>query len=164
MPIVAARKSSKDSLAEATTDHLPGSANAPHVTPDGDRRDLRLDECRGLALWFILLDHIPDNALSWLTLSNYGFSDAAEVFVFVSGYTCILAYGGALPEEGWPATVARALRRGGDIYAAFLLLAIAYLALIWVVGGAGSPFLDETNTAVFFKNPGAAIVHVAIMQ
>jgi len=36
----------------------------------GERRDLRLDVCRGLAQWFIFLDHIPDNVLGWLTLRN----------------------------------------------------------------------------------------------
>ena len=60
---------------------------------DADHRDLRLDACRGLALWFIFIDHIPDNSLSWLTLRNYGFSDLSEIFVFISGYTCMLAYG-----------------------------------------------------------------------
>ena len=80
----------------------------PAPTPtDPDRRDLRLDLCRGLALWFIFLDHIPDNALSWVTLRNYGFSDTAEVFVFVSGYTCMIAYGVALRQRGWLTTVAR---------------------------------------------------------
>src|SRR6516164_3205436 len=44
-------------------------------------RDLRLDACRGIVLWFIFLDHIPDNVGSWLTLRHYGFSDAAEVFM-----------------------------------------------------------------------------------
>jgi hypothetical protein len=39
-------------------------------------------------------------------------SATTEVFVFVSGYTCMLAYGGALREQGRPTTVARALRRG----------------------------------------------------
>jgi hypothetical protein len=68
-----------------------------------------------LALWFIFLDHIPDNALNWLTLRNYGFSDTTELFVFVSGYTCMLAYGGALREQGWPATVARAAARLGNL-------------------------------------------------
>jgi len=29
-------------------------------------------------------------------MRNYGFSDAGEVFVFISGYTCMTAYGGAL--------------------------------------------------------------------
>jgi hypothetical protein len=146
------------------TDHLPEAAPAPAVHIDGDRRrDLRLDACRGLALWFIFIDHIPDNALAWLTLRNYGFSDTTEVFVFVSGYTCMLAYGGALPEQGWPTIVARALRRSWEIYAAFLLLLIAYLVVIWVAGG-GSRYLDETNTAFFFRSPGAALLHAAMLQ
>jgi hypothetical protein len=75
---------------EVVIDHLPVAAKVPAIHSDGDRRDLRLDACRGLALWFIFIDHIPDNALAWLTLRNYGFSDATEVFVFVSGYTCCL--------------------------------------------------------------------------
>jgi hypothetical protein len=145
------------------TDQLPGAAKVPVVHIDGDRRDLRLDACRGLALWFAFLDHIPDNAFAWLTLRNYGFSDATEAFVFVSGYTCMLAYGGALREQGWPTTVTRALRRGWEIYAAFLLLLIAYFALVWLVGG-GARYLDETNTGPFFQNPGAAIFHAAAMQ
>ena len=148
---------------KVVTDHLPAAVRMPAVHINGDHRDLRVDACRGLALWFIFIDHIPDNALTWLTLRNYGFSDTAEVFVFVSGYTCMLAYGGALREQGWPTTVTRALRRGWEIYAALLLLLIAYFGLIWTFGG-GSRYLDETNTAFFFKNPGAAIVHAAILQ
>ncbi len=145
------------------TNHLRGAGQAPAVHIDGDRRDLRLDACRGLALWFIFLDHIPDNAFAWLTLRNYGFSDTTEVFVFVSGYTCMLAYGGALREQGWPTIVARSLRRGLEIYAAFLLLLIGYFVLIWVAGG-GSRYLDETNTRFFFENPGAAIIHAVVLQ
>jgi len=75
----------------------------------------------------------------------------------------MLAYGGALREQGWPTTITRALRRGWEIYTAFLLLLIAYLALVWVVGR-GSEFLDETNTAVFFGKPGAAIARALAMQ
>jgi hypothetical protein len=144
-------------------DQLPAGGRAPAVNIDGDRRDLRLDACRGLALWFIFIDHIPDNAFSWLTLRNYGFSDTSEIFVFVSGYTCMLAYGGALREEGWLTIVARALRRSWEIYTAFLLVLIAYLALIWAAGG-DSRYLDETNTAFFFRDPGVAIIHIAILQ
>ncbi len=148
---------------EVVTDPLPGTAAVSAVQVEGDNRDLRLDACRGLALWFIFIDHIPDNALTWLTIRNYGFSDTSEVFVFVSGYTCMLAYGGALPEEGWLTVVTRALRRSWEIYAAFLLLLIAYFVLVWVAGG-GARYFDETNTAFFFKDPGAALLHIAILQ
>src|SRR5688572_31185978 len=54
-------------------------------------RDIRLDLFRGLALWFIFVDHIPTNVVSWFTVRNYGFSDATEVFVFISGYTAVIA-------------------------------------------------------------------------
>ena len=136
---------------------------APSVHLDGEHRDLRLDACRGLALWFIFIGHIPDNVFGWLTLRNYGFSDASEVFVFVSGYTCMLAYGGALHEQGWLTIMTRSLRRVFEIYAAFLLLVIAYLVLIWGACS-GSFCLDETNTRVFFENSGTALIHVATLQ
>ncbi len=144
-------------------DRLPDAAGAAAKHDINDRRDLRLDLCRGLALWFIFIDHIPDNSMSWLTPRNYGFSDTTEVFVFVSGYTCMLAYGGALREQGWLTIVTRAVRRSLEIYGAFLLLFIAYIILIWLVGG-GSRYTGETNTGFFFADPGAAIVHAAILQ
>jgi hypothetical protein len=145
------------------TDRPQAMSEAAAVKSGADRGDLRLDACRGLALWFIFIDHIPDNSLSWLTLRNYGFSDASEVFVFVSGYTCMLAYGRALPEQGWPTIVVRALRRGWEIYAAFLILVLFYVALVWIVGG-GQRYLDETNTGFFFRVPGPAIVHTVALQ
>ena len=33
----------------------------------GAERDLRLDLFRGVALWLIFLDHIPENIVSWIT-------------------------------------------------------------------------------------------------
>ena len=50
-------------------------------------RDLRLDLFRGVANWGIFLDHIPNNIVNWVTTRNYGFSDAADLFIFISGYT-----------------------------------------------------------------------------
>lgn len=144
-------------------DRFWGMGQVPAVHLDGDHRDLRLDACRGLALWFIFIDHIPGNGFEWLTLRNYGFSDATEVFVFVSGYTCMLAYGGALREQGWQTITARSLRRGFEIYAAFLLLLIAYLVLIWGTCS-GTYCLDETNTRFFFEDPGTALIHVMALQ
>jgi hypothetical protein len=69
------------------TDHLPGAAKGVVMQDNGDRRDLRLDACRGLALWFIFIDHIPGSSLALLTPRNFGFSDMSEVFVFVSQAT-----------------------------------------------------------------------------
>jgi hypothetical protein len=74
----------------------------------------------------------------------------------------MLAYGGTLREQGWLTILARSLRRSFEIYAAFLLLVIAYLALIWVVGKGA--YFDATNTRFFFENPGPALTRVILLQ
>lgn len=142
--------------------HLP-STGASGIHDSDDRRDLRLDACRGLALWLVFIDHIPGNWLGGWTPRNFGFSDMTEVFVFVSGYTCMVAYGGALQSQGWQTVATRAVRRAAEIYAAFLLLLMAYFIVIWTVGS-GTRYLDETNTRVFFESPGPALLHAAILQ
>jgi hypothetical protein len=48
-------------------------------------RDPRLDILRGLGLLMIFVDHIPGNVLSFATMHNFGFSDAAELFVLIAG-------------------------------------------------------------------------------
>ena len=55
------------------------TAAASPLPPGG--RDLRLDLFRGIALWLIFLDHIPQNVVNWFTIRNYGFSDATEIFI-----------------------------------------------------------------------------------
>lgn len=54
-------------------------------------RNPRLDLSRGLANWAIFLDHLPNNAVAWVTTKNYGFGDAADLFVFVSGVVAMTA-------------------------------------------------------------------------
>jgi hypothetical protein len=130
--------------------------------PEGFGRDPRIDACRGIALWCIFLDHVPNIIGSWLTLRNYGFSDTAEVFVFISGVTCALAYGRARRCEGWSAVISRSLRRSWEIYAAFLLLTLACAIMVYLTGR--DHLADESNTRVLLEHPGAALAHAAILQ
>ena len=57
------------------------------------RRDPRIDFLRGAALLTIFIDHMPGNFLGLLTLRNFGFADAAELFVLLAGFSSMLAYG-----------------------------------------------------------------------
>src|SRR5436189_3935276 len=93
-------------------------------------RDLRLDLFRGLALWLIFLDHIPTNIVSWITIRNYGFSDATEIFIFISGYTAAFVYGKAMNERGFLISGAPILRRAWQIYVAHIFLFAIYMAEI----------------------------------
>lgn len=129
-------------------------------------RDIRLDLFRGLALWFIFLDHIPTNIVSWLTVRNYGFSDATEIFVFISGYTAVIAYSRMLDEEGWPRTAARIYRRVWQLYVAHILLFVAFSAQIaWVSIARDTPALiEEMQLMGLGDNPYRAILEAALLK
>lgn len=103
----------------------------------GGMRDLRLDFFRGLALYMVVLDHAGNNPLNYLTYQRIGFSDAAEIFIFVSGITCGLVYSSRLDRGGWGITLRSLCARAGKIYVyyassstAAILLAAAATA-VW---------------------------------
>src|SRR5437870_10035978 len=117
------------------------------VTTTTTGRDLRLDLFRGLALWLIFLDHIPSNIVGWVTIRNYGFSDATEIFIFISGYTAAFVYGKAMDERGVIVSGARILRRAWQIYIAHIFVFAVYLAEIsYVATSFDNPlYADEVN-------------------
>lgn len=117
-------------------------------------RDLRLDLFRGLANWAIFLDHIPNNAVAWLTTRNYGFSDAADIFVFISGYTAAFVYARRMEMQGVLAGAALLLRRVWQLYVAHILLFVFYAAAIGFIAQRGhSHLLDEFNVKWLIEQP-----------
>ncbi len=129
-------------------------------------RDIRLDLFRGLALWFIFVDHIPTNVVSWLTVRNYGFSDATEIFVFISGYTAVIAYARMMQREGWVRAAARIYRRVWQLYVAHILLFVAFSAQIaWVSIARDTPALiEEMELLGLGQNPYQAILEAALLR
>ena len=97
------------------------------------KRDPRIDVVRGMALLMIFVDHIPGNALGWTTLRNFGFSDAAEIFVFLAGMSAMLAYGKAFERDGTLGGLYRVFRRWGRLYLFHvgLLLTTCLIVLLW---------------------------------
>jgi hypothetical protein len=130
------------------------------------QRDLRLDLFRGLALWLIFLDHIPSNVVSWITIRNYGFSDATEIFIFISGYTAAFVYGKVMLERGFVISSARILRRAWQIYVAHIFLFAIYLAEIsYVARSFDNPlFAEEMNILDFLKQPDVTIIQALLLK
>src|ERR1700744_637478 len=89
-------------------------------------RDLRLDFFRGLSLFLIFIDHIPENLLGNFTLRAFAFSDAAEVFIFISGYTAALVYGRAMERHGIAFGTAQVLRRVWQLYIAHIAMFMVF--------------------------------------
>jgi hypothetical protein len=130
------------------------------------QRDLRLDLFRGLALWLIFLDHIPSNLVSWITIRNYGFSDATEIFIFISGYTAAFVYGKVMLERGFVISSARILRRAWQIYVAHIFLFAIYMAEIsYVARSFDNPlFAEEMNILDFLKQPDVTIIQALLLK
>ena len=129
-------------------------------------RDLRLDLFRGLANWAIFLDHIPHEVLSWATTRNYGFSDAADLFVFISGYTAAFVFGRVMIERGFLAAASRLLKRALELYAAHIIVVIVYIAVVASVSrGLHDPNdLDVFNVAAFIRKPLWEFVQVLALR
>jgi hypothetical protein len=112
-------------------------------------RDLRLDLFRGVANWAIFLDHIPDNVVNWITTRNYGFSDAADLFVFISGYTASFVYARMMLERGFIVGATRLTKRVWQLYVAHIILFVIYIVAIGYVAFRYSDpdIINEFNVA-----------------
>jgi hypothetical protein len=129
-------------------------------------RELRLDLFRGLALWLIFIDHLPPNILTWFTIRNYGFSDATEIFIFISGYTAAFVYGRAMFERGFIVATARILKRVWQIYVAHVFLFTIFLAEIsYVATSFENPlYTEEMGILDFLKQPDVTIVQALLLK
>lgn len=101
---------------------------SPATAPSG--RDPRLDVFRGICLVMIFINHVPGTVFEGFTSRNFGFSDAAEGFVLMSGIAAGLAYSNdfrAASMRLWTG-LARVWRRVWTLYLVHILTTFAALA------------------------------------
>ena len=126
-------------------------------------RDPRLDFYRGLAMFIILVAHIPFNAWGDWIPARFGFSDATEIFVFCSGMASAIAFGGAFLRRGWLMGTARVLFRCWQVYWAHICLFFCtamMMAALDVYGTFGQSYIDDLNLRPFFDEPAQQIVGI----
>lgn len=124
-------------------------------------RDLRLDFFRGVALICIFIDHIPGNKLAYATIGSWNFCDAAELFVFISGYTAAVVFGGVLQRSGPLLASLRILGRCWVLYVAHIFIFVAFMAQVSVSADrlANPMLLEESRVDEFLKTPHLAVAH-----
>ena len=98
------------------------------MAPPAKRID-GIDCWRGLALLMIFIDHLPENVFQHVTQQNFGFSDAAEVFVFLSGVSVALAYGTRFFDGETVVAVRAVLRRAFTLYWVQILISLLIIAI-----------------------------------
>ncbi len=127
------------------------------AAPAQSIRDPRLDFFRGLAMFIILIAHVPGN---WLTLwipARFGFSDATETFVFCSGMASAIAFGRAFRDQGMAIGTARVGFRIWQVYWAhiglFFAIAVTMVALNTFLPDPPRNYVGQLNLTPFFRTP-----------
>ena len=142
------------------------AGGAPSMRPVSIERDLRLDFFRGLSLFFIFIDHIPNNSLSYATLQAVAFSDAAEVFIFISGYTAALVYGQLLVRRGTLAATVQIYYRVWQLYVAHIFIFMIYTAEVSyaTLRLQTQTYSEELRLKDFLQEPHRAIIKTLLLQ
>jgi hypothetical protein len=130
------------------------------------KRDLRLDLLRGIGQWMVFLDHIPYNFMNWFTLRNYGFSDVAEIFVFISGYSIGFSYGPAVKAGQFLAGAKRLWTRASQLYVAHIFLFLFFTAQIARTAARfdNPMYKDEFNVAQFLDRTDIMIGQALLLK
>jgi hypothetical protein len=159
---LADRRNRSDAASQQTRDPCR-HCDAEAILDPADR-DFRIDLFRGLALWWIFLDHVPETYLNHFTPKNFGFSDAAEILVFLSGLASGSVYGGVIDRSGTLAAQFRALRRALKIYVAQIVTVILLLAEISLLAIWQPNLMDHANLAVFVAAPAETLLQTFMLR
>jgi hypothetical protein len=125
-----------------------------------------IDFWRGAVLIVILVDHIPGNPLEYLTPRNFGLSDSAEAFVFLSGLSVGLIYLPRAHKHGFAAAAIACLKRALKIYGVHIALTVAALtvfaAAYWLSGV--SDLIEAHGRSFVFGSPTAGLLGLAMLS
>jgi hypothetical protein len=129
-------------------------------------RILLLDFWRGICLLMIFVNHIPENPLSILSLRSWGFSDAAEVFVFLAGFSATLAFSRYFHDGGLLCGVLRVVKRTWQLFCAHVLLVFALSIVIAIAGDFvdSKPIMEQMNFSPFFVETDVAILRLVKLK
>lgn len=158
--------------ANAYNDLAAGSATIPTTTDTNGNTTLRtasridaIDFWRGFALLSIFANHLSENIFAYVTHRNFGFSDAAELFVFLAGISVALAYGRRFL-AGEPAAAVRALlRRVATIYGVQVVVSLIGIGILMAAASYldDDDFIEDSDREDFVEEPLRGIIGVLIL-
>lgn len=128
-------------------------------------RDTRLDAIRAFCLITIFVNHVPGNPLEHFSSKNFGFSDAAEAFVLISGISAAYAYGLKFQPGNRLLTAIRAWRRAGVLYVAHLACTMVTLAIFaWFSLHYAAPeLLEQINIGTLMNDTPRALIGIVTL-
>ncbi|WP_208433552.1 OpgC family protein [Bartonella taylorii] len=121
-------------------------------------RDTCIDVFRSLALLTIFINHIPGTLYESFTHRNFGFSDAAEVFVLLSGISLGLSFHARLHQKPFTFIVRKLWQRAFQLYGAYLFTTFVTLSLFFAgfLLWRSEKLLSMNNVGLFLTQPFVA--------
>lgn len=108
----------------------PASPSPTGTALAAGSRDRVVDWLRGLAICFVVVDHLPvRSAWQVLTEEAIGPVSSAELFVALSGVVLGSVHARRVAETGWAASAKQMWSRAGTLY----LTAVALVVLTWLL-------------------------------
>jgi hypothetical protein len=130
-----------------------------------EARDLRPDFFMGLALSLIFANFIPSNIIS-TGLQTIAFSDAAEVFIFISGYTAALVYGQPMVRRDMLVATVQIYYHAWQLYVAHIFIFMIYTAEVSyaTLRLQTQSYSEELRLNNFLQEPHRAIIKTLLLQ
>lgn len=97
------------------------------------QRDIRLDFFRGVCLFIIFVAHIFVNPWGLYIPARFGLSDAAEIFVFLSGMASAVAFASVFVNRGLFLGTARIAHRMWQVYWAHVSVFLLCTAIMVII-------------------------------
>ena len=127
-------------------------------------RDHRIDWLRGFALISIFINHMPGNRFENWTTRNFGFSDAAEMFVLLAGIAAAFAFFPRVLRGDNAGAGLKAVKRAGVLYGAHLVSTLAAVAVFagaaWLLDN--SEILELIGIAPILAEPLSGIAGILL--
>ena len=125
-----------------------------------------IDFWRGLALVMIFVDHVPGIVFESFTYQRTGISDAAEIFVFLAGWSLRLVVSSGRMKDSILRLVLRLSSRAVTIYIAQVF--IVSVALAMTAAGAilvkDALILEWNNASAIFETPVEAQLAIVLLS
>lgn len=130
----------------------PAAARIVEIPARVWTRTASVDFFRGLGLWMVFVDHMAPNIWSYLTIWRFGFSDFAEIFVFLSGFIGVGSYQRALEAGKTGAVVKKLFHRVRRLYVAHIL-SLGISLMVLGIFAAYNVRVDDPGLYVWMQEP-----------
>ena len=130
------------------------------MKPGTKPRDIRLDTLRGLFLIIMAAVHVP-TPLSHLLQEPFGFTSAAEGFIFLGASLAGYVYGKTYRDQGWTAMSRRVWGRAKRVYFIHLALVVPVALIAWAAANRLAPLANQFHD--FLAHPLASLALLPLL-